>query len=92
VRASLDRRAVEAGLFRRARVTLDHPSAPAPAGGTMYVLILLLVPFLFLFNSYLAMGALIAAIVFMYVQRTRPAKRRDRASAREPAYKAGYEN
>jgi hypothetical protein len=58
----------------------------------MYLLILLLVPFLFLFNSYLAMGALFAAIVFMYVQRTRPPKRRDRASASEPAYKPGYEN
>ena len=46
----------------------------------MYLLILILVPVLFLFNTYLAMGALIVAIVAMYVERTRPAKRARRAS------------
>ena len=58
----------------------------------MYLLILILVPFLYLFNSYLAMGGLIAAIVFMYVERTRPPKRRDQGRASEAAYKAGYES
>jgi hypothetical protein len=46
----------------------------------MYLLILLLVPFLFLFNTYLALGGLALAIVFMYVERTKPAKR----ATREP--------
>jgi hypothetical protein len=57
----------------------------------MYVLILILFPLLFLFNSYLAIGALIAAIVMMYVERTTPSKRRPRRES-EPAYKAGYED
>ena len=58
----------------------------------MYVLILILVPFLFLFNPYLAFGGLITAIVVMYVERTRPSKRRARGSESEAVYKAGYDN
>jgi hypothetical protein len=56
----------------------------------MYVVILILVPVLFLFNPRLAMGALVLAIVVMYLERTRPAKRRQRPV--ESEYKAGYEN
>lgn len=58
----------------------------------MYVLILLLVPFLFLFNSYLGMGGLIVAIVAMYVQRTRPSQRRRARRASESLQEAGYED
>ena len=57
----------------------------------MYVLILLLVPLLYLFNSYLAMGGLIAAIIGMYVGRTRPAKRLRSRGASESVYEAGDE-
>ena len=56
----------------------------------MHVLLLILFPLLYLFNPYLAMGALIAAIVVMYTQRTRPARRQKRAY--EPEYKPGYED
>ena len=56
----------------------------------MYVLILLLVPFLFLFHTYLAMAGLVVAIVLMYSQRTRRTKRPKREP--EPMYTAGYEN
>ena len=58
----------------------------------MHVLLLILFPLLLLFNSYLAMGALIAAIVSMYFQRTRPPKRRSPKRASESEYKAGYDN
>jgi hypothetical protein len=58
----------------------------------MYVLILLLVPFFFLFNTYLAMGALAVAIGTMYVERTRPPKRRIPKDAGESEYTPGYEN
>ena len=58
----------------------------------MYLLILILFPLLFLFNPYLAIVALIAAIAFMYVERARPSKRRDPRTASEAEYKAGYEN
>jgi hypothetical protein len=58
----------------------------------MYLFLLFLVPFLFLFHTYLAIVGLIAAIVYMYVERTRPAKRRTPQVASEPEYKAGYEN
>ena len=62
-------------------------------GVTMYLLLLLLVPVLYLFNSYLALVGLVAAIVAMYVQRTRPAARRSPHRAIESSeYKAGYEN
>ncbi len=56
----------------------------------MYVLLLILVPVLFLYNPRFAMVALIAAIVAMYFERTRPAKRPRRVS--ESEYKAGYED
>ena len=58
----------------------------------MYWLILILVPFLFLFNPRLAMLGLIAAIVVMYIQRTRPPKRRFPTHAPESEYKPGYED
>ena len=54
----------------------------------MYLLILLLVPFLFLFNTYLALGGLALAIVFMYDERTKPTKRPPRESYSE--YTPGY--
>jgi hypothetical protein len=56
----------------------------------MHVLLLILVPLLFLYNPYLAMGALIVSIVVMYTERNRPAKRSRGAS--EPEYKPGYED
>lgn len=43
-------------------------------------------------NSYLAMGALIAGIVAMYVERTRPSKRLGPKRDSESLYKAGYED
>lgn len=58
----------------------------------MYVLILILVPFLFLFNTYLAMGGLIAAIVFMCVERTKPSKRQPKLTSFDSDYKPGYDN
>ena len=56
----------------------------------MYLLILLLVPFLFLFNTYLALGGLVLAIVFMYVERTTPTKRPK--TEPESDYTPGYHN
>ena len=56
----------------------------------MYVLLLILVPVLFLYNPRFVMVALIAAIVAMYFERTRPAKRPRRAS--ESEYTPGYED
>jgi hypothetical protein len=58
----------------------------------MYLLLLLLVPVLYLFNPYLAMVGLIAAIAGMYFQRTRPPRRRAPRPEEESEYKAGYEN
>ena len=55
----------------------------------MYLLILLLVPVLFLFSPRLAMGGLVVAIVVMYMERTKPAKR---ARPVDSEYKAGYDN
>jgi hypothetical protein len=57
----------------------------------MYILILLLVPLLFLFNTYLAVGGLAVVIVAMYVMRTRPAKR-PTPKIEDSTYSAGYEN
>lgn len=57
----------------------------------MYFLILLLVPVLFLFNTYLAMGGLVAAIVVMYIMRTKASKR-PAPRHEDSTYKAGYEN
>jgi hypothetical protein len=56
----------------------------------MYVLILVLFPLLLMFNPYLAMGALAVAIVGMYIERTKPAKRP--RPEPEPMYKPGYED
>ena len=56
----------------------------------MYLLLLILVPVLFLFNPRLAMVGLIAAIVAMYFERTKPAKRPRRVS--ESEYTPGYED
>ena len=59
----------------------------------MYLLLFLLVPVLYLFNSYLALGGLVVAIVAMCVQRTRPTSRSGPRRSLEPsAYKAGYED
>jgi hypothetical protein len=57
----------------------------------MYLLLLLLFPLLYLFNPYLAMGGLVAAIVGMYFQRTQSTKRPNRSRPAESEYKAGYE-
>ena len=57
----------------------------------MYLLLLLLFPLLCLFNPYLAMGGLVAAIVGMYFQRTQAAKRPTQGRPVETEYKAGYE-
>jgi hypothetical protein len=58
----------------------------------MYVLLLILVPVLFLYNPRFAMVALIAAIVAMYFERTRPAKRPRPRRFSESEYKPGYED
>ena len=52
-------------------------------------LILILFPILYLFNPRLAMVGLVAAIVWMCIQRTRPAKRPAPRSA-DAEYEAGY--
>ena len=57
----------------------------------MYLLLLLLFPLLYLFNPYLAMSGLVAAIAGMYLQRTQAAKRPPQKRAAESEYKAGYE-
>ena len=57
----------------------------------MYLLLLVMFPLLLLFNSYLAIAALVAAIVSMYVERTRPTKR-STTRGPESEYKAGYED
>ena len=57
----------------------------------MYILMLIAFPVLFLISPYLALAGLIAAIVGMYFQRTRPSKRPG-ARPSESAYKAGYED
>lgn len=56
----------------------------------MYVLLLILFPILLLFHTYLAFGVLGVAIVAMYLDRSKSAKR----LSREPdtMYKAGYED
>ena len=58
----------------------------------MYLLLLLLFPLLYLFNPYLAMGGLVAAIAGMYFQRTQAAKRPPQKRPTESEYTAGYEN
>jgi len=58
----------------------------------MYLLLFLLVPVLFLFNTYLASAGLVVAIVAMYVSRTRKASARRTTLPAAPPYKAGYED
>ena len=55
----------------------------------MYLIILALVPILFLFNPHLALAGLVAAIVWMYVQRTKP-RRSAPKRATDSDYEAGY--
>ena len=55
----------------------------------MYLLIIALVPILFLFNPYLALAGLVAAIVWMYVQRTKPRRPAPKRST-DSDYEAGY--
>jgi hypothetical protein len=54
----------------------------------MYVLILVLFPLLLMVNPLIAFGALAVAIVGMYMDRTKPAKRPQRPV--EDEYKPGY--
>jgi hypothetical protein len=56
----------------------------------MYLILIFLVPVLYLFNTRLAMVGLVAAIVWMYLQRTRPEKRRAQAPPAAGEYEAGY--
>ena len=56
----------------------------------MYLIIIFLVPVLYLFNPRLAMVGLVAGIVWMYLQRTRPAKRADGPRPSGSEYEAGY--
>jgi hypothetical protein len=58
----------------------------------MYLLIVLLVPFLFLFNPLLAMAGLIVAIVVIYVERAAGSKKRRPKHEPESEYTPGYEN
>jgi len=58
----------------------------------MYLLILLLVPFLFLFNPFLAMAGLIVAIVTMYLERTGGSSKKRQRREPESEYTPGYEN
>jgi hypothetical protein len=59
----------------------------------MYLLILILVPFLYMFNPLLAMAGLVVAIVTMYVERTGASKKRRSKHVPESSeYTAGYEN
>lgn len=59
----------------------------------MYLVLFLVVPFLYLFNTYLAVAGLVAAIVVMYVQRTRSTTcRGPRRALQASSYKAGYED
>jgi len=57
----------------------------------MYLFLFLLFPVLLLFNSYLAMISLVAAIAGMYFQRTQSVKRPTQGRSVETEYKAGYE-
>jgi hypothetical protein len=56
----------------------------------MYLILILLMPLLFLFNTRLAMAGLIAAIVWMCVQRMRPQKRPGATRSTGAEYEAGY--
>jgi len=56
----------------------------------MYLSLIALVAILYLFNSRLALAGLIVAIVWMYVQRTRP-RRSPAARSAHSEYEAGYQ-
>ena len=57
----------------------------------MYLIIISLVPVLYLFNPRLAMVGLVAGIVWMCIQRMRPAKRPERQHASaDSEYEPGY--
>jgi hypothetical protein len=56
----------------------------------MYLILIFLVPVLYLFNTRLALVGLVAAIVWMYVQRTRPLKRAAPSRPADSEYQAGY--
>jgi hypothetical protein len=58
----------------------------------MYLLLFLLVPVLFLFNTYLALAGLVIAIAAMYVSRTRKTSARRTMPPAASPYKAGYED
>jgi hypothetical protein len=61
-------------------------------GGIMYLLLLLMFPLLYLFNSYLALAGLAAAIAGMYFQRTQTSRRQAQKPHADSGYKAGYED
>jgi hypothetical protein len=56
----------------------------------MYLILIFLVPFLYLFNTRLAIVGLAAAIVWMCVQRTRPQQRPGATRPADAEYEAGY--
>lgn len=58
----------------------------------MYVLILLLVPVLYLFNPRLAIPALVIAIIAVYTARTRPDRRAVPKRRSESKYSPGWED
>ena len=61
-----------------------------PIPYTMYLILIFLFPVLFLFNTRLAMVGLVAAIVWMYVQRTKPQTRTRQTQPTDAGYEAGY--
>jgi hypothetical protein len=69
------------------------PSIHSGIGGTMYLLLIVLVPVLLLVNTRLAMAGLIVVIVVAYIQRTRSVGRKVRNRALDSSpYKAAYED
>jgi hypothetical protein len=58
----------------------------------MYVLLFLLVPVLYLFNTRLSLGALVVAIVAMYIARTRPDRESVPRSRSDSRYSPGWED
>jgi len=74
---------------RAVRCTSSSVTEILPITKAMYLLIIALMPILFLFNPRLALAGLVAAIVWMYVQRTKPR----RPAPKRPTdsdYEAGY--
>ena len=60
-----------------------------PITKAMYLILIALVPILYLFNPKLALAGLVVAIVWMYVQRTKP-RRPPAARSADSDYEAGY--